>query len=307
MLPSQLTVSILAKCDCDSTFGMDGATWGTMAAPTGQGSGLFTSLPDHNPTEAESRLWTPHRIGSRFDWLDHDRILVIDGPLSERQFEITTDIRTDTAVVRLRENGHFAGQVQIDRVPSGRGVVLSNAIVDQRLRRGGLAAIMTWCAFRELLTTQESATFRIRMAHATKAGAADNGVRSIGMGVIAARLGFRTELPIEDIARGDNITGITAMPGDKDNSPALKILLRSFPSVLVAHVLSPATMKPISDYRTYLELKQDGRLILTWLRQGLLFVNGGYRLSDSGIERFVNALATDEEELAEFRSKVRAL
>jgi len=278
-----------------------------MAVPTEQGSRPLASLPDHDLTKAESRCWTPHRIGSRFDWLDHDRILVIDGPLSERQFETTTDIRTDTAVVRLRENGHFAGQIQIDRVPPGRGVVLSNALVGQRLRRGGLAAIMTSCAFRELLATQESATFRIRMAHATQPCATGTGVVNIGMGILAARLGFRPELPIEEIAQGDNITDVAALPDDKDNPPALKILLRSFPSVLVAHVLSPATMKPISDYRTYLELKQDSGLIQTWLRQGLLFVNGGYKLSESGIERFVNALATDEEELAEFRSKVRAL
>ena len=76
--------------------------------------------------------------------------------------------------------------------------------------------------------------------------------------------------PVADIAWPPTPPGLP--PDDKDNPPALKILLRSFPSVLVAHVLSPATMKPISDYRTYLELKQDSGLIQTWLRQGLLFV-----------------------------------
>jgi hypothetical protein len=127
------------------------------------------------------------------------------------------------------------------------------------------------------------------------------------MGIIAARLGFRPELPLEDIIHEGNLTGIAAMPGDSASPPALKIMLRSFPSLLVAYVLNPDTMKPTSDLRPYLEIKQDNDLIHTLLQQGLLLVKGSYRLGDSGIERFVNALATDEEEAIQFRSRIRPL
>ena len=277
-----------------------------MATAQWQPSGLSASRQDTRPQTPESQPWIPHRIGPRFYWLDYNRIMVVDGPLSERQFEIATDIRPDTATVRLREDGHFAGQVHIERDPPGEGVILSNAAVGKRLRGGGLAAVMTWCAFRELLTTQESATFRIRTARTVTPYAPGIG-RRIGMGVIAARLGFRPDLPIEEMVRGDNVTTITALPGDDGHPPALKIMLRSSPFVLLASALSPDTMRPITDYRAYQQLKPDDNLILRWLRQGLLLVDSGYRLGDSGIERFVNALATDEEEAALFRDRVRGL
>jgi len=278
-----------------------------MATPEEQQDNMFAPLTDRNFEATESLCWSPHRIGPRFAWLDHDHILIVDGPLSERRFEVATDIQSDTAVLRLREDGKFAGIVQVERSPSGKGVILSNAAVGLRFRRGGLAAIMTWCAFRELLTKQESATFRIRMVRSVKPRATDTEVSNIGVGVIAARLGFRPELPVERLVHEDNVVGIAVLPGDKDNPPAIRMSLRSYPHVLVAVVLSPGTMRPLSDIRPYQELGRDGRQIQSWLRQGLLLAGEDYCLGESGIERFVNAMATDDEEAVQFRSKVRPL
>ena len=268
---------------------------------------MFACLPDRSSTATESQRWCPHRIGPRFAWLDHDRILIVDGPLSERRFEVTTDIQTDTAVLRLREDGHFAGMVHAERNPSGKGIILSNAAVAPRFRRGGLAAIMTWCVFRELLTRQGSATFRIRMVRSVKTRTTDTEVSNIGVGVIAARLGLRPELPVERLIHEDNVVGIAALPGGKDSPPAIRISLRSYPFVLAAVVLSPETMRPLSDIRPYQQLGHDGRQIQSWLRQGLLLVGEDYCLGQSGIERFVNAMATDEEEAVQFRGKIRPL
>jgi hypothetical protein len=105
----------------------------------------------------------------------------------------------------------------------------------------------------------------------------------------------------------DNVVGIAALPGDKDSPPNVRISLRSYPYALVAVVLSPSTMKPSTDIRPYQQLGRDGRQIQSWLRQGLLLVGEDYCLGESGIERFVNAMATDDEEAAQFRGKVRPL
>ena len=275
-----------------------------MASPEDQNGNPFASLPDYDSPATELRRWSPHRIGPRFAWLDHDHILIIDGPLSERRFEVVTDLQTDTAVVRLREDGSFAGTVHVERSPVGKGVILSNAAVGLRYRRGGLAAIMTWCAFREVLIRQESATFRIRMVRSVRPRATDTELSNTAVGVIAARLGLRPELPVERLLHEDNIADLAALPGGKDSPPAIRISLRSYPFVLVAVLLSPDTMRPLSDIRPYQQLGRDGRQLLSWLSQGLLLVGEDYCLGQSGIERFVNALATDDEEAAQFRSRI---
>jgi hypothetical protein len=278
-----------------------------MGIPETQGDNIPVSLPNYEVTSTESRRWTPRRIGPRFAWLDHDNILIIDGPLSEHRFRVGIDVRPDLAVARLREDGNLAGSVHVERSPSGKGIVLSNAAVGLRYRRGGLAAVMTWCVFRELLAAQESATFRIRMTRSVKPRATDTQVRNIGIGIIATRLGLRPELPVEVLMRADNIIGTSAIPGGGDRPPALRISLRSYPFVLVAVALNPRDMKPLLDSRPYEQLGCDGHQIQSWLRQGVLLVGEDYCLDALGIDRFVNALATDDEEAVQFRNKIHPL
>jgi hypothetical protein len=278
-----------------------------MTSAHDQSNQFCAPLENSSPTTRELWRWSPHRIGPRFAWLDHDHILVVDGPLSERRFEVTTDLQPETAVVRLREDGLFAGMVRVERGPSGKDVILSSAAVGLRFRRCGLAAIMTWCVFRELLTRQDLATFRIRVVRSVKTRAADAEVGGVGVGVIAARLGFRPELPARELLSKDSVVSIAALPGDKDSPPAVRISLRNYPFVLVAVALNPATMRPLSDIRQYEQLDRDVSQIQSWLREGLLLVGDNYSLGQSGIERFVNALATDEDEAAQFRSKIRPL
>ncbi|MBN2465293.1 hypothetical protein JXD38_06690 [candidate division WOR-3 bacterium] len=278
-----------------------------MGIPETKGDSISSPLPNYEMASPETRRWTPRRIGPRFAWLDHDNILIIDGPLSERRFEVGIDVLPDSAVVRLREDGNLAGAAHIERSPVGRGIVLSNAAVGPRYRRGGLAAVMTWCVFRELLAMQETATFRIRMTRSIKPRATDTQVRNIGIGIIAARLGLRPELPVETLVREDNIIGTSAIPGGGDRPPALRISLRSYPFVLVAVALSPRDMKPLLDSLPYEQLGRDGSQIQNWLRQGVLLAGEDYCLDALGVDRFVNALATDDEEAVQFRSKIRPL
>jgi hypothetical protein len=268
---------------------------------------LLASFLDSRSSTPESCDWAPRRVGPRFDWLDHDSIRIIDGTLSERRFGINTELRTKTATVFLREGSQSVGQLEIERDREGKGITLRNVAVRQQLRGGGLATIMTWCAFRELLAVQDSATFRIRMVHPTKPGNSGTEVQSIGMGVIAARLGFRPELPIEKILQDNNITGVDALPGENGNPPALKIAVRDLPMVIVASALNPDTMKPIADVSTYLQLKVDHRPIQNWSRDGLLLVNGDYCLREPEVARFADLLATDPKEARTFRAKVQGL
>jgi hypothetical protein len=145
------------------------------------------------------------------------------------------------------------------------------------------------------------------MVRSVKPRATDTEVSNIGVGIIAARLGLRPELPIERLVHEDNIVDITTLPGGEQSPPAIRISLRSYPFVLTAVVLSPDTMRPLQDTRPYQQLSHDGRQIQSWLHQGLLLVGEDYCLGQPGIERFVNALATDDEEAMQFRSKIRPL
>ncbi|MEO0080626.1 MAG: hypothetical protein ABIK44_08135, partial [candidate division WOR-3 bacterium] len=87
----------------------------------------------------------------------------LEGGLSGRTFGVRTDIRQEIAAIILHEKGRLIGEVDIERKPPGRGVILWDAGVREELRGNGLCAIMTYCIFRELLLIQRRAFFKIRM------------------------------------------------------------------------------------------------------------------------------------------------
>ncbi len=252
-------------------------------------------------------VWQPAKIGPSFEWLDHDTIGVLEGGLAGKILGVKTELLRYSATVSLYDGKNQIGIVSIERDPPGQGVILWDAGVKEAYRRNGLSAIMTWIIFRELLSVQDRATFRIRMVRSVKSG--DNGaeLQNVGMGVIALRLGFTPELNLEQVMRGDNITDLAVLLGTKDSPPALKVTLRRDPFVLILFLVNPDTMKPTNNLRIYTEFKHDDSIIQEWAKQGLVAVNGNYVLKEERIDYFVNRIAVDEEEAIAFRSKIRGL
>lgn len=251
--------------------------------------------------------WEPATIGPHFEWLDHDNIRILEGGLEGRSFRLVTDIRREAALIALHDGEHRVGEINIERNPPGRGVTLWDAGVREDLRGNGLCALMTYCIFRELLLAQREAFFKIRMVRLLKAGGGAIPAQNIGMGVVAARLGFTPELNVANLLRYQNITSMDVIPATESCPPALKVNLRTDPFALVAFVLAPDTMKPTSDFRTYLEIKNDDWRVREWAGEGRLFFNGNYVLRAPQVARFINRLACDREEFLLFHQRVRGL
>lgn len=253
-------------------------------------------------------VWNPGRIGPRFDWLDYNHILIREGPLSGKQLELTTEILPNKASIYAALDGQQIGRAYIERDPPGLGVILWDIAVKEGFRRKGVASIMTYCIFRELLSIQKSAFFKIRMMRLMKPGEKNIELQNVGIGVIGNRLGFTPEFNLDRLLRPDNIVGLEVLPAKGDFPPSFKIVIKTFPLVLIAFVLDPDTMKPVDDFRTYVQLTKDESTIYNWVRRGLIVIgNGNYWLRNNGLDQFVNHLATDEWEARQFRRKVRGV
>jgi hypothetical protein len=256
--------------------------------------------------ESTVTIWRPRRIGPRFRWMDHDTIKLVDGALAGREFGLATDIQRTTAELVLTEGKDRVGEVSIERNPPGKGVILSDIGVREQLRGNGLAAIMTWCAFREMVLAQETSTFRVRMVSTPVAGEQDTEVRNVGIGVIAARLGFETEVDLQQILDPRNVTGVDIIEKQLNTPPGLRIMLRTDPLVLIGFALNPDTLKPLSEDSMYVELRKDRDLMRDWAQAGRLVIsNSNSCLRRAKAERFADILATDAEEARLFRARVR--
>ncbi|MEO0077551.1 MAG: hypothetical protein ABIK86_00925 [candidate division WOR-3 bacterium] len=253
-------------------------------------------------------VWTPARIGPKYEWFSPAHIRILEGELAGQEFELVTEVKDDAASVFMYYYGQRIGQTYVERDPPGRGVVFWDIGVKDEFRRKGLASIMTVHIFRELLRRQDKATFKIRMVRLLKPGDKDVELQNMGMGVIANRLGFTPELNIERILAPGNITSIDVIPARPGLPPAFRFDVRTFPLVLIAFVLDQDTRKPVDDFRTYVELSKDEQVIHDWVRRGLIVIsNGNYWLRRSGIGLFLNHVATSPEEARAFAAKVVGL
>lgn len=253
-------------------------------------------------------VWNPGRIGPRFDWLDYNHILIREGPLNGKQLELTTEILPNKAHIYAKLDGQQIGRAYIERDPPSIGVILWDIAVKEGFRRKGVASIMTYCIFRELLSIQKTAFFKIRMMRLMKPGEKNIELQNVGIGVIGNRLGFTPEFNLDRLLRPNNIVGLEVLPAKGDFPPSFKIVIKTFPLVLIAFVLDPDTMKPVDDFRTYVQLTKDESTIYNWVRRGLIVIgNGNYWLRSNGLDQFVNHLSTDEWEARQFRRKLRGV
>ncbi|GEM_PF-346971 len=251
-------------------------------------------------------IWQPGRIGPRFDWVDYNHIVLQEGPFTGKELEVVTEIFQTKANIYISMDRERIGRAYVERDPPGVGVILWDIAVKEGYRRKGFASIMTYCIFRELLSIQKTAFFKIRMMRLMKPAEKNIELQNVGIGVIGNRLGFTPEFNLDRLLRPDNIVGLEVLPAKGEFPPSFKIVIKTFPLVLIAFVLDTDTLKPVDDFRTYVQLTKDESTIYNWVRRGLIVVgNGNYWLRQNGIDQFVNHLATDEWEAREFRRKVR--
>jgi GNAT superfamily N-acetyltransferase len=250
--------------------------------------------------------WRPGRIGPRFQWLDHENVLILEGPLKDRELNIKTVVEERKASVYATLDGTRIGRTYVERDPPGRGIELWDIAVQEDYRRMGVASIMTYVIFRELLSMQETATFKIRMMRLMKPADRNIELQNVGIGVIGNRLGFTPEFNIDKILKPSNITGLEVLPAKGNFPPSFKIVIRTFPLVLIAFVLDADSLKPVDDFQTYVRLMKDERVIYEWVHKKLIVIgNGNYWLRRDGLDQLVNHLATDEFEARVFRRRVR--
>ncbi|MEO0086419.1 MAG: GNAT family N-acetyltransferase [candidate division WOR-3 bacterium] len=253
-------------------------------------------------------VWRPGRVGPQYRVMGPDLIRILEGDLAGRELVLTTELLPTKAQILASLDGQQVGRAYVERDPPGKGIILWDVAVKEGFRRKGIASIMVCRIFRELLAHQRVGTFRIRMIRLMKPADRNIELQNVGIGVIGNRLGFTPEFNLKRLLRPNNVIGIEVLPAKNGFPPSFKIVIKTFPLVLIAFVLDPDNHRPVDDFRTYVRLMKDERTVYDWVDRGLIVIgNGNYCLRSSGLDQFVNHLATDEFEARVFRRRVRGV
>lgn len=253
-------------------------------------------------------IWQPLAFGPDFDWQDESHLILRSGPLAGESLEIAVLLNPVECRITLYHYGSVVGECHIERAGNRETAVLWDVGVKPDYRRRGLASLMTLVGFRRLLTVQRRASFRIRMVRLIKPGDTDIEFQNVGMGVIANRLGFTSELDIDRLLRPENVLKTDLLPPKGDFPPGLKIVIRTDPLVLVGFVLDSDTKRPVTDLGTYVRMLRSEDDLFDCVSRGLVVIcNGDFRLSPGGFDRFLGCIARSQREAREFGAKLRGL
>jgi hypothetical protein len=250
----------------------------------------------------------PKRFGPAFQLVDINKLQILEGPLENSIFNMEQDISGCQMRLFLKNNGNIIGRALCDRNPRSGDIIYWDVMVNEQYRMKGLASVMTKYILRELLSIQKKVKFLLRMIKLFRPTDKSIKLQNVGIGVIAHRLGLTCEFDLPKILNPLNILKIEILPPDGIFPPSYKIVLQTYPYVLIGFIVDPATLKPISSYNTYIQMIQRPEIIEEWIKtKAIVIGNGNYTLKKNGINNLIQCIAYDEMEAEHFRTKLHGI
>jgi len=251
-------------------------------------------------------FFAPKPLGPKYSHRDDATIVPEEGEFAGQEFQMTHEITEDEAHVHLLRNGKEIGHCDIQRNAHEASIVLWNIVVQEQLRHKGFASIMTFAGFRKMLELHKNASFAVRMIRLIKPSEKITRIQNVGIGVISRKLGFSAEYDLQALLRQQNIQVIELISSDGVMPPGYRIVLKSYPLVLIAFLVDPDTNKPYpSQHRIYNSLV-TAESAEVWAKEGRIIIgNGNYLLRRGGIETIINHLATNETEATIYAQRIR--
>jgi len=208
----------------------------------------------------------------------------------------------------LELDGRVVGKCELERNASEATIVLWNIVVDKALRHKGLGSLLTFISFRELLRLHTEASLFIRMVRLIKPTERNIKQQNVGIGVIAKKLGFSPEYNLPKLLLEKNVVEVNFLSPYEDMPPAYRIVLRSYPLVLISFLVDPKTNHPLDENNPFYKSVITPDVAQIWLSNGMIIIgNGNYLLRREGLTKAINHLARNEEEAAIFYHKIKPL
>jgi len=269
---------------------------------------LFEGLRGFFAPKPKTFIFDPKPFGPTLQKIDEETVRVEEGDLKGQVLKLTTQLTEDEAHVLLHWDGKQIGHADYQRNAMEASIVLWNIVVQEDLRHKGLASIMARVGFRHLLELHKNATFAIRMLRLIKPSERITKIQNVGIGIIARKLGFSPEYDLQNLLRQRNIQLIELIPASEVMPPGYRIVLKTFPLVLIAFLVDKANGRPYPGGHKIYNSLVTPETAEQWVGERMLIIgNGNYLLRDDGIEELINHLATNQAEAGIYARRVRSV
>jgi len=246
----------------------------------------------------------PKPFGPAFRWQDDHSIIITQGKLKDREFTVEQETTDTAAQLKLFLEGKQIGHCLVE-YGKNSFIEIWDMVIDKRYQQNGLAALTVKILVRELLFKQDTTRVKMRTVKLFEPDAIEVNLINVGSGLIAHRLGMTCEFDIEKLIQQKRVKNIDVIFTIGPYPPAFKIVLDTFPHVLVAFVVDAVSEKPIFDQEIYTRFRNELEVIMDWSRRRQLVIgNADYYVYDDGINDFINCIAGSKTEADLLRVKI---
>jgi hypothetical protein len=269
---------------------------------------LSNALRSFFAPKTKTVLFDPKPFGPTVLPLEGETVQIEEGDLKGQVFKLSTEVTDDEAHVLLHRDGKQIGHADYQRNAMEASIVLWNIVVQEDLRHKGLASIMARVGFRHLLELHKNATFAIRMLRLIKPSERITKIQNVGIGIIARKLGFSPEYDLQNLLRQRNIQVIELIPASEVMPPGYRIVLKTFPLVLIAFLVDKGTDKPFPGGHKIYNSLVTPETAEQWVGERMLIIgNGNYMLRADGIGTLINHLAVNQAEAGVYARRVHSV
>ena len=264
-------------------------------------------IPGSGRTPATSAFFDPKPFGPQYELADPTTLVIRDGKLAGQAFRLETEVARREAHIRLHQES-LVGRCDFELKTKQATILLWDCVVSSDWRNQGIAALMARIGLRRLLSHSKSASIGIRMIKLLDPGHKILQIKNIGMGVIAHQLGMSFDCDLPSVLRATNIERVDLIHSDGDSPPAYRILLRSYPMMLVAVMTALDTGRPLPQRSPAYSQTVSPEVVERWATDAsVIFGNGDYLLRHSGVMSFVSRIADTPEEAGHFLPRIKPI
>lgn len=251
-------------------------------------------------------------------------VRVTGGPLSGTTLSFERHVQRHRADFALLLGDVRLGHYHFDR-DGRRGLETMWEIIVAHEHQGkGLAALLVRLALRELLLTGRRHWVDMRRLMELDAGIRRPGddtgpptragirtrthITNIGIGIIAARLGFIPKPEYAAAFRSEMVTAVSLIEPEGNNPPAWLVHLKTLPGLASIVMLEPdidGRLAPLRDLAAYRRFVNPAAEFRRALRGETLIGNIDYELSLSNLTRFCRCLCNTPAEYRAMRRRLR--
>ncbi len=253
----------------------------------------------------KKEVFFPHRLGPAFQFISDDALQITEGELTNKIFQYEQELTPYQLRFFLKENNTIVARACTERNQKTGAIVYWDVMVDEKYRMKGLASMMTKHILRELISHQKKNRFLLRMIKLYRPTDKSIKLQNVGIGVIAHRLGLTCEFDLPRILKRSNIQKIEVLTPEGPFPPSYKIVLQTYPYVLIGFIIDPTSLKPITNYDIYLQMLHRDDIIEEWVKtKAIVIGNGNYILKRNGVEQFISCIAHNEKEANFFKKRL---